>query len=136
MTPRSKTSSQTASKASLSFRKVPDHIQKVAGVLAGLATICGALAGLGKWIVSEVSATTSSRIDSLEQKIDSNQQVNELSTTRLELLMMLEHDSDNVVEIEKLAKHYIIDLGGNTYITGLISRWCAEHDVDPSFLAR
>lgn len=134
--PRSKTPSQTASKASLSFGKVPDHIQKVAGVLSALAVILGALGGFGQWIVHEVSATTSSRIDSLEQKMDSNQQTTELSTTRLELLMMMEHDPDNVVEIEKLAKHYVVDLGGDTYMTGLISRWCTEHNIDPSFLAR
>lgn len=128
--------SQTRTETRSRFKKIPDHIQTIAGVLAGLATIVGALAGVGKWIVGEVSATTSSRIDALEQKMDSDHKATELSTTRLELLIMMEHDPDNVVEIEKLAKHYIVDLGGNTYMTGLISRWCAEHSVDPTFLTR
>lgn len=112
------------------LRRIPDRIQKIAGIIVALGTIFGALGGFGQWIVHEVTASTNNRIDTLEQKMDNNQKNNELSVTRLELMNLLQTDPDNVIEIEKLGRHYFRDLKGNAYMSGLISRWCVDHGVD------
>ena len=56
-------------------------------------------------------------------------QENKLAIMRLELMNLIQNDPDNVIEIEKYAREYFGD-GGNRYMTGMISNWCTEHNVD------
>lgn len=112
------------------LKRIPDGVQKLAALISAAGTICALFGGIGQWIVHEVTASTNSRIDTLETKMDDNQKNNELAVTRLELMNLLQTDPDNVIEIEKLGRHYFRDLKGNAYMSGLISRWCTEHSVD------
>lgn len=113
------------------LKKIPDHIQRIAATISAVGVVCATLGGIGHWIISEVSATTNSRIDKIEQKIDENQLNNELATMRLELMTLISHDPDNVIEIEKLAKKYFNPpYNGDTYMTSVISRWCEEKNIN------
>ncbi len=113
------------------MHKLPQKVKDVSAFISAVIAIGAALLGAGQWIVHEVTASTNNRVDALEQKIDDNQQTNEIATTRLELMMLLDHDPDNVIEIEKLARKYFNPpLNGNTYITSVISEWCTEHGID------
>ena len=114
----------------MKLSKLPKKIKDLAGLISAVAVIGGSLVACGHWIVAEVSSTTSARIDALEAKIDANQTKNELAVTRLELMVLIEHDPTNVVEIEKLAKHYFLDLEGDTYVTSVVSQWCKEQSVN------
>ena len=118
-------------KEKFKLKNIPQKVKDVSAFVSAVIAIGAALLGAGQWIVHEVTAVTNNRVDTLEQKIDDNQQTNELATTRLELMMLLDHDPDNVIEIEKLARKYFNPpLNGNTYMTSVISEWCAEHDID------
>ncbi len=113
------------------MHKLPQKVKDVSAFISAVIAIGAALLGAGQWIVHEVTASTNNRVDALEQKIDDNQQTNEIATTRLELMMLLDHDPDNVIEIEKLARKYFNPpLNGNTYMTSVISEWCTEHGID------
>lgn len=114
----------------MKLSKMPKKVKDLAGLISAVAVIGGSLVACGHWIVSEVSSTTNERINALEAKIDGNQNKNELATTRLELITLIEHDPNNVVEIEKLAKHYFIDLNGDTWATSVVSQWCKEQSVN------
>lgn len=115
----------------LRFRNWPQKVKDISAFISAVIAIGAALLGAGQWIVHEVTAATNNRVDALEQKIDDNQQTNELATTRLELMMLLDHDPNNVIEIEKLARKYFNPpLNGNTYMTSVISEWCTEHGID------
>lgn len=115
----------------MKLRNWPQKVKDLAAFITAVIAIGAALLGAGQWIVHEVTASTNSRVDALEQKIDDNQQTNELATTRLELMMLLDHDPDNVIEIEKLARKYFNPpLNGNTYMTSVISKWCDDHGID------
>lgn len=119
------------SKRKFVLKNVPQKVKDIAAFISAVLVIFTALVGAGHWIVKEVTASTNDRIDALEDKIDDNQETTELATTRLELMMLLDHDPDNVIEIEKLARKYFNPpLNGNTYMTSVISEWCLEHNID------
>ena len=118
-------------KEKFKLKNIPQKVKDVSAFISAVVAIGAALLGAGQWIVHEVTASTNNRVDALEQKIDDNQQTNELATTRLELMMLLDHDPDNVIEIEKLARKYFNPpLNGNTYMTSVISDWCTKHEID------
>ena len=108
----------------------PQKVKDISALVSAIIVIGGALIGGGKWLLTEINASTNARVDSLEEKIDSNSTRDELATTRLELMVLMEHDPDNTIEIEKLAKHYFSDLNGNSYLTSVFSKWCHEHDAN------
>ena len=119
------------SKGKFALKNVSQKVKDIAAFVSAVLVISTALIGAGHWIVKEVTASTNDRIDDLEAKIDDNQESTELATTRLELMMLLDHDPNNVIEIEKLARKYFNPpLNGNTYMTSVISEWCTEHGID------
>lgn len=118
-------------KTKIEPHKVAQRIKDFAGLISAILAIGAALIGAGHWIVKEISASTNNRIDALEAKIDANQDENELSITRLELMNLLQTDPDNIIEIEKLARKYFNPpLNGNSYMTSVISRWCETRGID------
>lgn len=118
------------SKRKLTLKDVPQKVKDIAAFISAVLVIFTSLIGAGHWIVKEVTASTNDRIDALEDKIDDNQRGDELATTRLELMVLMEQDPDNIVEIEKLARHYFLDLKGNSYLTSIFSRYCTEHNLN------
>lgn len=112
------------------IKKIPSVIQKIATTISALLAILGVLTTGGQWIINEVSAATNQRIDTLEQTIAQNDHETRLSVVRLELMTLISHDPTNVVEIEKLARLYFNELGGNSYMTSIVSKWCKEYDSD------
>ena len=108
----------------------PQKVKDAAAFISAVIVIGGALIGAGKWLLAEINASTNARIDALEEKIDENAEADELATTRLELMVLMEHDPDNTIEIEKLARHYFLDLKGNSYLTSVFSKWCAAHGLN------
>ncbi len=118
-------------KEKFTAHRVVEKIKSLSALISALLVIGGFFIVAGQWIVKEVTATTNERIDALESKIDTNQDANELATTRLELMMLLDHDPDNVIEIEKLARKYFNPpMNGNSYMTSVVSTWCEQHGID------
>ena len=119
------------SKRKFALKNIPQKAKDLAAFISAVLIIFTALVGAGHWIVKEVTASTNDRIDALENKIDDHQETTELATTRLELMMLLDHDPNNIIEIEKLARKYFNPpLNGNTYMTSVISKWCEDHGID------
>ena len=114
----------------LKLKNWPQKLKDIAALISAVIVIGGALIAGGKWLLTEITASTNTRVSALEAKIDDNYAKDELATTRLELMVLMEHDPDNVIEIEKLAKHYFSDLNGNSYLTSVFSRWCREHGAN------
>ena len=114
----------------LKLKNWPQKVKDAAALLSAIIAIGATLIAVGKWLVTEINSSTNARVDTLEEKIDDNYVKDELATTRLELMVLMEHDPDNVIEIEKLAKHYFSDLNGNSYLTSVFSRWCREHGAN------
>lgn len=53
-----------------------------------------------------------------------------LDTTRLQLLILMEHQPDNIDTILSVAEYYFVKLKGDLYMTVLFNKWAKEHKVD------
>lgn len=85
------------------------------------------------------------RQQTLDMKEDSNKKINALTeninkvlkvsketrkdTVRIQLIMIMEHQPDNIDTILKLAELYFIELKGDWYMTTVFNKWAKEHDV-------
>lgn len=119
-------------KLSTKFEHLRKHLDAVAAVVVAIGTLGGALVAIGNWIISEVSAQSNRRIDQLQSEVNDHQKAQQLATTRVELMLLMEHDPANKAEIERLARYYFVDLGGNAWMSSRYSRWCAEYGGDIS----
>lgn len=50
-------------------------------------------------------------------------------TLRIQLLMILEQQPENIDTILKLAETYFVELHGDWYMTSLFSQWAKDHDI-------
>ena len=120
----------TKEKKRLSLRNVPQKIKDFAALISAIIIIGGAFIGGGKWLLTEANASTNARVDALEKKIDDNHISEKAATTRLELMVLIDNDPNNIIEIETLARYYFNDLNGNSYMTSIFSKWCKEHNAN------
>lgn len=111
------------------LKNFAQKIKDASAVISAIIVLGGAFIGAGQWLVFQINDSTNSRIDELENKMNVVTQENKLAIMRLELMSLIQNDPDNVIEIEKYAREYF-GAGGNRYMTGMISNWCAEHNVD------
>jgi hypothetical protein len=59
---------------------------------------------------------------------------------RTQLLLLLLMQPEEQTEILTIAEHYFVKppegLGGNWYMTGLFSKWCDAHGIEPDWFKR
>ena len=125
--------------------KLDDNTQKWAKRLTSIATIIGVLvAGCG-WVINQLDNAVAVRLEeqtaSLQQKVESlsngreqSDRQTEMQLTRLELMMLMAHAPENIVEIEKIARHYFVDLKGDTYMTSEYTKWAKNYGGDMEYV--
>ena len=121
-------------------------IQKWATRLGAIATIIGFLVAGGGWVVNQINDNLATRLESqtadiqaevqkLSEQVTVNDQQREIQITRLELMYLIQHDPENTVEIEKLARHYF-QAGGNSYMSSVYAQYCKSHNADCEVMYR
>lgn len=133
------------SKAKKKWDSLDKNVQKWATRLGAIATIVGVLTAGGGWLIHQVDNAVASRIETqtteiqqevqkLSEKVDAQDKQTDLQLTRLELMNLIELDPTNVIEIEKVAKHYFIDLQGDWYLTSVYSKWAKQYGGNMDFV--
>ena len=112
------------------LKKLSDHLAIVVAIITSLTAIGGTGVAACHWVVDTVSAQSNQRIDQLQSDMKQHQRAQEQSITRLELMNLIQNDPHNKVEIERLARHYFLDLDGNSYMSSVYSRWCEQYGGD------
>lgn len=123
------------------IEKVDENVQKWAKRLGAIATIIGVVTAAGAWLINQIDNSLAARIEnqtnamqqevqSLSDKIDIQDKQTELQLTRLELMTLMDSDPENIVEIEKVAHHYFVDLQGNSFMTSLYNKYCKQYGAD------
>lgn len=134
------------SKVKNKWDKLDDKAKKWASRLTAVATIIGVLAAAGGWIINQLDNAVATRIEAQTQTIQ--QEVQEigkereatakqtnLQLTRLELMMLMETDPENVIGIERLARKYFSPpLDGNSYMTAFYTKWAKIYGGDLSLV--
>lgn len=104
--------------------------QKLVTLITSIGVIVGAFIGASNYIVGQLDAHIQGQMAGLKADVSEVK----LSSTRNELILMIEHNPKNVVEIERLAKVYFVDMNGDFYMTSLYSEWAREYGGDTSFV--
>ena len=123
-------------KASLGkkYDRADKKLQRIAGTIGAILVIVGAFTGLCSWINTQFTNAISSQISSFQDEVRENDKADKQATTRIELMVLMNHDPDNVVAIERMAKYYFRELDGDLYMTQQVSDWCNAHRRDCSSL--
>lgn len=129
------------SKLATAWDNTDKWVKRIIGAIATVGTIIGILTGMTSWLAAQLDThldsklgTIINQIETLDAKSDEADRKLELSNTRLELMQLIEHNPTNVIEIEKVARYYFIDLGGDWYMSNIYSEWAKEYGGDLTFV--
>lgn len=116
-------------------------VKRIIGAISTLGVIAGMFMGLFSWGLGQLDGFVDAKIEdvsaqilALEDRLEVATREEQLATTRLELTTLIAHNPTNVVEIEKVARYYFADLGGDWYMSGIYSQWAKEYGGDVSFV--
>lgn len=134
-----------ANKIKSKWDKLDERVQKWATRLGAIATIIGILAAGGGWLVNQLDNSVAVHIEAqtqeiqqevqkLTEKVGEHEEQSDLQLTRLELMNLIQLDPNNVIEIEKVAKHYFVDLQGDWYLTSVYSKWAKQYGGNMDFI--
>lgn len=116
------------------YDKADQKIQKVSKTIGAITAIILGITGACTWVNGQFQSVVSAQISEFRQETESYNLRHEQAVTRLELVMLIEHDPTNKAAIEKMARYYFITLEGDLYMTGRYSRWCEEYGGDASII--
>ena len=110
--------------------------------LVGLAAVITALVGVFKFFDDkqarkngEAIEKVSEQIKSLRTEMEKGQHEDKLAITRVELMMLISHSPQNVLEIERLAKKYFTPpLNGDSWMSQIYSNYAKEYGADHTFV--
>lgn len=125
-----------ATKTTKIIDKIGSHITKTGGVLTAIVAIVGILAGVFTWLSNQVNQSVSAQLNTLQEEVEANSLSMSQQITRLELLNLIHNQPNNRAEIEKVARHYFIELDGDWYMTGIYSEWADTYGGDVSFVIK
>lgn len=105
---------------------------------AGLATIiCAMITAAGTVAVAKVGTRSKAENQEIMERlarVEKRQTHEALISERNDLFMAIRTDSNNTEEIMNIAKHYFLDLGGNSYASRPFAVWAITHRIDISKL--
>lgn len=116
------------------YDKADKKLQRVSKTIGAIVALIAAATGICTWVSNQFQGAVSAQIDDLATEIRESDEDQTIALARLELLGLMEHDPDNTVAIEKLARHYFIDLSGNSWMSERYSKYAREHNLDASFV--
>lgn len=122
-----------AKKESL-YDKADKKLHKWAATIGAIVAIVGALTGALGWVQTQFTNAVSAQMDDLKAEMRASDKKTEIQITRLELMTLIDTQPENIAEIEKVARHYFIDLKADWYMTGMFSKWCREYGGDATII--
>ncbi len=120
-------------------------LKRIIGTTGSLVIIIGAVVGSFNWGLSQINSQIieiveqqfsplSTEVREIKEQINESTNNAKLSTTRLELNTLITHSPTNVLEIEKVAKYYFVELGGDWYMSQIYSDWAREYGGNLTFV--
>lgn len=107
-------------------KTIRERLKDTSDIISAVTIIGTACVGVGTWCVTQISASTNTKLDSISDQMTELK----LDTTRNQLLTLMKNYPDNEEEIMKVAKYYFKDLNGDWYMTSLFIEWGEERGID------
>lgn len=118
------------------YDKVDNKVQKYSRTIGAIVALVTAATGICTWVSNQFQSVVSAQISDLRSEIRESDKEQTLAIARLELLHLMEKDPENTVAILRVAKHYFVDLGGDTWMSEKYSQFADEHNLDASFVVK
>lgn len=80
----------------------------------------------------DLKKDSDNKIDNLSNCLDKVLKISQdtrKDTLRIQLIMIMTHQPDNIDTILKIAEVYFVELGGDWYMTSEFNKWAKAHDV-------
>ena len=116
------------------YNKADKKLQRISATIGAIIAILGALTGAVGWIQAQFANAVSSQISDFQNETRDADLRHEQAVTRVELMMLMEHDPENIVAIEQMAKHYFGELKGDKYMTSKYSAWAKQYGGDTTIV--
>lgn len=114
--------------------KLSNRVVRASQVVTATTVLIGAVTALYTWLDHQFVDKVSTQIDSLHNEMIEADEKTDRQITRLELMNLIQNQPMNKVEVEKVARHYFVDLGGDWYASSFYSKWAAEYNGDITFI--
>lgn len=114
--------------------KLSDKLVRASQVVTATTVLIGAVTAVYTALDQQFVNKVSGQIDDLKSEMVSADEKTDRQITRLELMNLIQNQTTNKVEIEKVARHYFVDLGGDWYVSGIYSEWAEEYEGDITFI--
>lgn len=118
------------------YDKADKKLQRIAATVGAIVALIGAATGVCSWASNQFANAVSAQISDFREETKADSDRHEQALVRVELTILMEHDPDNVVAIEKMAKYYFQELDGNSWMSEKYSKFAKEHGLDTSFLVK
>lgn len=115
------------------YDKTDKKLHKISSTIGAIMAIVGAATGICTWVSNQFQNVVSAQIEDFREEVEKSDRAQALAIMRLELMSLIAHDPDNVVEIERLGKKYF-QTGGDSWMSSIYSEYAREHNLDTSFL--
>lgn len=116
------------------FDRLSNKFSKIAGFITSVTIIVGAIMGVCAWVSNQFANAVSEQIQDFRDEVKTSSDRQEQAVTRVELMMLMEHDPENVAAIEKMARYYFQELNGDLYLTSKYSDWAKAYGGDISII--
>ena len=116
------------------FDSADKKLQRIAGTIGAIVAIIGTVAGVCSWINQQFTNAVSAQISGFQEEVRASDKADKQAATRIELMVLMNHDPTNIVAIERMAKYYFQDLDGDQYMTKMYSDWAKEYGGDTSIV--
>lgn len=83
-------------------------------------------------IVNQNKEDTENRINRFEERVNKIMEIAEdtrKDTLRIQLMMLMKEQEDNIDTILKVAETYFVELQGDWYMTSEFNKWAKRHEV-------
>ena len=116
------------------YDKADKRLQKLAATVGAIVALISGAAAICSWVSNQFQAAVSAQINDFQQEVRNNDKADKQATTRLELMILIQHDPTNIVAIERMAKYYFQELNGDQYMTKMYSDWAKQYGGDTSIV--
>lgn len=116
------------------YDKADKKLQRIASTIGAIVAISGAIAGICSWVNTQFTNAISSQISGFQDEVRAADKADKQAATRIELMVLMNHDPTNIVAIERMAKYYFQELDGDQYMTKMYSDWAREYGGDTSIV--
>lgn len=118
------------------YKKTDNKLQRISKTVGAVVMIVTAAAGVCGWVSSQFQTAVANQISDFRQETEATDARHERILTRIELVMLIEHDPENIAAIEKMAVYYFQTLDGDLYMTQKYSDWAKQYGGDMSIIVR